>query len=226
MNDCEKEQRETGLPRETHFLERGPTKLVTERDNEMMMRCREAARIREAFQTGKAQRQRARMLRKRKREDRKLKRSFCIIRQSMQGSRHTTPWIAIPQKMKEKMTLGREAASAGKIVGIVRRSRECSNLHMPNSLSSFEKGVRIARHVSMLAHINKDSPTYKRLTVQWRRAESKSPQSILEFPFQEHDASTIVEGPDPLDISFEPETIKVNLVALSGLRSALIAGGC
>ena len=157
--------------------------------NEQEIRCVEAARIREAFDVGKGQKRRERLIKRQMRKERTREKRVRIIRDSMRESRFTTPWVAVPSGIEEKMSLGRQAASAGKIFHIVRRSRYKSSLGMPRSLSSFEKVHKIAKQTTILTRMKKDSRMYRMLTTTASR-RSPSPDSVFSVPRFEHYTTT------------------------------------
>ena len=163
--------------------------------NEVTMRSKEAAAVRELFKKGKAQRRRRRMIRKRERLERQESRRKNMIRQSMRRTRNVTPWIAIPRKMDEKMNLSRQAASAGKIIGIIRRSRKTVGMLMPPSLTSFQRTHEVAKNVCILMHMNKESRLYKKFTMPWSRKRRKHRGNILESPDSVLDLACLQESP-------------------------------
>lgn len=164
----------------------GSSPMSIEDRDEMRMRAKEAAHIRYAFDTGKAQRRRRRMIARRRRVQEREEAMKHMIRDSMKQTRYTTPWVSIPRCMDEKMNVGRQAASAGKITAIIRRSRDMTeDLDRPRSLEKFQEFHRIAKHASMLTKMNKKSAVYKQLTMSWKSPPHHvrpSPISVLDIP--------------------------------------------
>lgn len=140
------------------------------------MRAREAGKIRASFVSGKAQKRRMRMIRKREREEKRREERKEMIRDSMRKSRHTTPWVSVPRQIEQKMSLGREAASAGFIVGVIRGSRKMSPTYnyMPRSLDTFHKRHKVAKQASILTKMNKDSEMYRKFTMPWKSPPDRS----------------------------------------------------
>ena len=158
----------------------------------------------------------------------------------MRRTRHVTPWIAIPRKMDEKMCLSRQAASAGKILGIIRRSRNTVGLYMPPSFVTFQRAHEIAKNACILTHMNKESRLYKEFTMPWSRKKTKnhgyasesqelafhlsclreSPPSPLPSPLASPRAVANVSESHP-PLSFDPVPVRRMFNRASGLRSAL-----
>jgi len=145
-------------------------------EEEMEMRAREAEKIRASFVSGKAQKRRMRMIRKREREERRNQERKEMIRDSMRQSRHTTPWVSLPRQIEQKISVSRDAASAGFIVGVIRGSRKMSPAYnyMPRSLDKFHKRHKVAKQASILTKMNKDSEMYRKFTMPWKSPPDRS----------------------------------------------------
>ena len=116
------------------------------------------------------------MIRKREREEKRREERNEMIRDSMRKSRHTTPWVSVPRQIEQKMSLGREAASAGFITSVIRGSRNMSPTYnyMPRSLDKFHKRHKVAKQASILTKMNKDSEMYRKFTMPWKSPPDRS----------------------------------------------------
>lgn len=153
------------------------------------MRRKEAEKIRESFKMGKAQKRRARMIRKREREERRKEERKEMIRNSMRQSRYTTPWVSMPRQIEEKMSLSRQAASAGFVTSVIKQSRKMSPTYdyMPRNLESFQRRHKIAKQASILTKMNKDSEMYRKFTMGWKSPPDRSTSVLLSTSYDSSD---------------------------------------